>query len=138
MQYGQFVKDQALDGHVLVTDQENSTHRTKTQGHRQPGESNEPNAILKATEDHLAQRTKPLDSFPELQRKKEKSIHDHYKMNNQILDHNNLRSPTKEKQKFDSLGSRSILSDGPSFNRLMLTKQAAAQGESKGGANGLG
>lgn len=45
LQYGRLAKDQALDGHVLVTDQENSTNRTKTQGLRQPGEQNEPNAI---------------------------------------------------------------------------------------------
>ena len=83
------------------------------------------------------QRTKPLDSFPELLRKKEKSMHEHNKVNNQILDQNNLRSPTKEKQKIEILGSRSILSDGPSFNRLMLNKQAALQGEGKDRAAGL-
>ena len=77
---------------------------------------------MRGTKDRLALRTKPLDSFPELLKKKEKTIHAHYKLNNQILDNNNLRSPTKEKQKFDGLGSRSILSDGPSFNRLVLKR----------------
>jgi hypothetical protein len=74
IQYGQFVKDQALDGHVLVTDQEDSTSHAKAQKARPAGKLNEPEAVSKATIDHLALRATPLDSFPELQRKKEKTI----------------------------------------------------------------
>ena len=36
-QYEQLGRDQALDGHVLVADQDNSTNRTATYDLRQPG-----------------------------------------------------------------------------------------------------